>query len=79
VKEKEINGYKRIEYMVTFRLYTEHFSNPNDETDTYENHIDIWKTYNRTEINTDEEGEKYIGDGTNCDEKIIFYSKRIQK
>ena len=28
---------------------------------------------------TDEEGEKYIGDGTNCDEKIIFYSKRIQK
>ena len=79
VKEKEINGYKRIKYKITFRLYTEHFSNPYDESDSYENHIDIWKTYNRVDINTDEEGEKYVGDGSNCDEDIVFYSKRIQK
>jgi len=79
VKEKEINGYKRLKYKVSFRLYTEHFLNPNEETDTYENHIDIWKTYNRIDVNIDEDGEKYIGDGSNCDEDIIFYSKRIQK
>ena len=79
VKEKEINGYKKIIYTITFRLYVNHFKNPNDENDTYENHIDIWKTYNGTEMGIDNEGEKYVGEESNCDENIPFYSKRIQK
>ena len=79
VKEKEINGYKKIEYRIAFRLYINHFKNPYDETDTYENHIDFWKSYDQTESGIDNEGEKYIGDEPRYDEDIPFYSKRIQK
>ena len=80
VAEVENNGYKKIQYRIAFRLYPEHFKNLDDENDTYDKHINIWK-YDNTdiEINTDDNNEKYIGDGNNCDEDIFFYSKRIQK
>ena len=79
VKEEEENGFKNVIYRVAFRLYVDHFKNPNDENDTYENHIEIWKTYNKIEITEDNENEKYVGEGDNCSEDIFFYSKRIQK
>ena len=79
----ENNGYKKIEYDIAFRLYTEHFKNLEDENDTYDKHIDIWKSQYAAnpepEIKTDDDNEKYVGDGDNCSERIIFYSKRIQK
>ena len=80
VVENEINGYKKIQYKIAFRLYPEHFKNLEDENDTYDKHIDIWKLDNQDiQINTDDENEKYIGDGNNSSEYIYFYSKRIQK
>ena len=75
----ENNGYKKIVYRIAFRLYTEHFKNPNDENDSYDKHIEIWKLYGKDEIKEDEEGEKYIGEESNCSEDISFFSKRIQK
>ena len=80
VIEKEKNGYKKIKYKIAFRLYIDHFKNPENENDTYEKHIDIWKGFGKAEINTDDDNKlRYIGDGTKCDEEIVFYSKRIQK
>ena len=75
----ENNGYKKIVYRIAFRLYTEHFKNPNDENDSYDKHIEIWKLFGKDEIKEDEEGEKYIGEESNCSEDISFFSKRIQK
>ena len=67
-------------YRIAFRLYPKHFKNPEDENDTYDKHLDIWKqSRSELEENTNEEDEKYYGDGDNCSEEICFYSKRIQK
>ena len=80
VFEEENNGFKKIKYHVGFRLYTEHFKNPENENDTYDKHIDLWKNnFSETDIKNDNENEKYVGDMENFDETIIFYSKRIQK
>ena len=81
VKEEENNGYKKISYHVAFRLYTKHFKNPEDENDTYDKHIDIWKNNFSSSIDVKNEGEdeEYIGDHDNYSEDIEFYSKRIQK
>ena len=81
VEEEESNGYKKIQYNIAFRLYVDHFKNLEDENDTYDKHIDIWKNeYNQENlIRTDDEGQQYIGDNDNCSEKIFFTSKRIQK
>ena len=78
-EDVDSNGFKSVEYNVSFRLYVDHFKNPYDEEDTYEKHIDIWKIYGKTEINIDDDNQRYIGDGFNCNEDILFYSKRIQK
>ena len=80
VEEIENNGFKKIAYKIAFRLYPEHFKNPEDENDTYDKHIDIWKrNHSEVEFKTDDDNEKYIGDMDNCSETILFYSKRIQK
>ena len=81
-EEEDNNGYKKIKYKIAFRLYTEHFKNVEDENDTYDKHIDIWKneySCDDTQIKIDNDDEKYVGDMDNCSEEIIFHSKRIQK
>ena len=81
VIEEENNGFKKITYHVDFRLYTKHFKNPEDENDTYDKHIDIWKNHYSTSVEAKNEGEddEFIGDPDNYGENIEFYSKRIQK
>jgi len=81
VTEVENNGYKKIVYNVAFRLYTKHFKNPEDENDTYDKHIDIWKSNYSSSVEPKNEGEddEFIGDLDNYSEEIEFYSKRIQK
>ena len=78
VEEKEVNGYKNLKYNIAFRLYIDHFKNPDNENDTYDKHIDIWKLNGRDDIK-EEDDDKYVGDTSNINEDIIFYSKRIQK
>ena len=63
-------------YHVGFRLYPEHFKNPNDEQDTYENYLCFWKGHN---LNKDSRGKEFFGDQETYDEDIAFHSKRIQK
>ena len=78
--ENEINGFKIVKYKVGFRLYPEHYKNPEDENDTYDKHLDIWKQGNLSENpDTDSEQENYFGDKEGYDEIIPHYSKRIQK
>ena len=81
VKETENNGYKNNSYNVAFRLYPQHFKNPEDENDTYDKHIDLWKNAANAEDHKekDKDDEEYIGDPDNYNEDINFYSKRIQK
>ena len=80
VLEEEINGYKVVKYKIGFRIYPEHFKNNEDESDTYDKHLDIWKQgYFSEEPEYDSEREKFFGDKENFDETIIYYSKRIQK
>ena len=43
VNEEENNGYKKVVYNIAFRLYVDHFKNPDDENDTYDKHIEMWK------------------------------------
>ena len=80
VKEMENNGYKNNIYNVAFRLYPKHFKNPEDENDTFDKHIGLWKkSTNSEEEPKDKDGEEYIGDPDNYSEDLNFYSKRIQK
>ena len=80
VIEDEVNGLKRVRYKIGFRLYPQYFKNPEDENDTYDKHLDIWKQGIFSESpDSDSESEKFFGDKENCDETIICYSKRIQK
>jgi len=80
VIEDEVNGFKTVKYKVGFRLYPQHFKNPEDENDKCENHLDIWKQgYFSNTPDSDSEGEKYYGDKENFDETIPHHSKRIQK
>ena len=80
VKEMENNGYKNNIYNVAFRLYPKHFKNPENENDTFDKHIDLWKNAANSEgLSKDRDGEEYIGDPDNFSEELPFYSKRIQK
>ena len=80
VIEDEINGFKKVRYKIGFRLYPQHFKNPEDENDKCENHLDIWRQgYFDNNPDSDSENEKYYGDKENFDEVIPHYSKRIQK
>ena len=80
VIEDEINGFKYVKYKIGFRLYPQHFKNPEDENDKCENHLDIWKKGNfENSHDFDSEKEKFYGDKENYDETIPHYSKRIQK
>ena len=77
VTEEVINGYKKVEYDIAFRLYVEHFKNLEDENDTYDKHIDFWKNdyHPEGDVRTDDEDEKYIGDDDKCNEHIISNKK----
>ena len=80
VEKEEVNGIQKVNYRIGFRLYPEHFKNLEDETDTYDKHLDFWKeSYFSDNQEKDSEGEKFFGDRENFDETIIHYSKRIQK
>ena len=78
VNEKILkNGSKTISYNVGFRLYPNFFKNTNDENDKYENYKCFWQSH---VLELDEKlKEQFYGDKDNFDEKISFYSKRIQK
>ena len=80
VIEDEVNGFKKVKYKVGFRLYPQHFKNPEDENDKCENHLDIWKQafFSNSPIE-DSDKKKYFGDQESYDEIIPHYSKRIQK
>ena len=79
VIDEEVNGFKKMRYKIGFRLYTEHFKNLEDENDTFEKHLDIWRIGGSETPDTDSENEKFFGDKENYDETIVHYSKRIQK
>ena len=65
------------EYKIGFRLYPEKFlENKDYNYDTFLANTVFWDNNNNP---NDKEGNSYYGDGENCDEKISFYSKRIQK
>ena len=65
------------EYKIGFRLYPEKFlENKDYNYDTFLVNTVFWDNNNNP---NDKEGNSYYGDGENCDEKISFYSKRIQK
>ena len=80
VIEDEINGFKNVKYKIGFRLYPKYFKNLEDENDTYDKHLDIWKqgSFGETTDN-DSEDQQFFGDKEHFDETIPFYSKRIQK
>ena len=78
--DDSLNEIKYVRYKVGFRLYPEHFKNPEDEKDTYDKHTDIWNHgCFSANINMDSKNEKYIGDQEGFDEIIDCSSKRIQK
>ena len=77
-KKTEINGFTNIIYQVGFRVYPDNFKNEDDPSDTYEKHLDIWNQHSSVTHGSDSMGE-YYGDQSNYDEKIPFYSKKIQK
>ena len=80
VNKEEVNGIKKVNYRVGFRIYPDHFKNLEDENDTYDKHLDFWKDgYSSDTKGLDSEKETYFGDRENFDETIIHYSKRIQK
>ena len=73
--ENSYGTYK--EYKIGFRLYPEKFlENKDYNYDTFLANTVFWDNNNNP---NDKEGNSYYGDGENCDEKISFYSKRIQK
>ena len=76
-EEGEIEGIKFINYQIGWRLYPEHYNNLEDPEDKPEKHLDLWTT--NKDIETDSKGEKFFGDRENFDEKIPYFSKRIQK
>ena len=76
-EEGEIEGIKFFNYQIGWRLYPEHYNNLEDPEDKPEKHLDLWTT--NKDIETDSKGEKFFGDRENFDEKIPYFSKRIQK
>ena len=69
-------------YHVGFRLYPKYFKNENDEKDTIDNYKCFWtgaQNYLFENGNNNEKKEEYLGDASNYDEDIDFFSKRIQK
>ena len=76
-EEYDSNGIKYVVYHVGFRLYPEHFNNPEEPDDIAKNHINLWKS--DPNLDTDSKGEKYYGDREGFDENIPLFSKRIQK
>ena len=73
--ENKCGVYK--EYRIGFRLYPDRFiENSEYNYDTFVSCMVFWDNNNNT---TDKEGNSYYGDFEHCDEKLAFYSKRIQK
>ena len=73
--ENNYGTYK--EYKIGFRLYPEKFlENKDYDYDTFLAYTVFWDNNNNP---NDNEGNSYYGDGENYDERIPFYSKKIQK
>ena len=70
------DGIKRVKYKMGFRLYLDHFINPQDPYDTLYEHASFWQDNN---AKADEDNQEYIGDDKEKDEEIYHFSKRIQK
>ena len=71
----EYGHYK--EYKIGFRLYLDKFlENKEYDYNLFVNYTIFWDNNNNM---TDKDGNSYYGDDERCDEKIPFYSKRIQK
>ena len=76
VEKVEKDGIKRVKYKIGYRLYLNHFNNKEDPTDEIVKYFSFWNEQN---IDSDENGEEFVGDNTNKDEEIFHFSKRIQK
>lgn len=69
-KEEIVNGMKKVEYKVGFRVYPDNLSQP------FENYKKFWPGKN---LMKDNRNQTYYGDNDNLDEWIPSYSRRIQK
>ena len=76
IEENDKNGFKKVKYLIGFRLYLEHFNNKDDPKDSFADYSSFWTDKN---AKTDEENQEYIGDDKEKDEEIYHFSKRIQK
>ena len=76
VEDINKDGIKKVKYKIGFRLYLDHFINPQDPYDTLYEHASFWQDNN---AKADEENQEYIGDDKEKDEEIYHFSKRIQK
>lgn len=72
VSKEEINGLKKVNYKLGFRLYIDHFPQYNEYTK-------FWQMRSGNNIfSIDKEGKKYIGDFETMDEEVSFTAKRLQ-
>ena len=69
-REETINGMKKVDYRVGFRVYPENLSQP------FDNYKKFWPGKN---LMKDTKNMNYYGDNENLDEWIPSYSKRIHK
>ena len=53
------DGIKRVKYKIGFRLYLDHFINPQDPHDTLYEHVSFWQDNN---AKSDEDNQEYIVD-----------------
>ena len=76
IEENNKNGFRKVKYLIGFRLYLEHFNNKENPKDTFADHSSFWIDIR---AKTDEENQEYIGDDKEKDEELYHFSKRIQK
>ena len=67
VKTEFINGLPKVDVKIGFRVYTK----------ICENWQDYRKNWPEKSLNTDSNGEQYLGDAENMDETLPDYTKRI--
>ena len=78
VKEhKTKSGLIYKEYTVGFRLYLDHLVEFKEYD--YNNLLQYAIIWDNPDNLVDENGNSYFGDAENCDERLAFYSKKIQK
>ena len=76
VEDINKDGIKKVKYKIGFRLYLDHFINPQDPYDTLYEHVSFWQDNN---AKADKNNQLYIGDDKEKNEEIYHFSKRIQK